>query len=446
MKLRRRFVLFLVLALLAGCVPSQGSATVDLTILHVNDLHARLQPDDRGRGGYAYVAAALARERAAAAASLTLDAGDLVQGTPVSTLFRGLPAVQLANGLGIDVHCLGNHEFDYGWERIADFVTAAEFDTISANVVNASGATLVPPFVVHEVGGIRIAVVGAMTERLPGLTVSSLLGPWRAAPLVATLRPVVADAAAQADMVIVLGHLSNGEAEEILRGLPEVAVVVQGHGHRGFDEALDIDGRVAVEASGYGRTVGRLRLRYDVRQRRILQYDWDQLDVVAADIEPVADLEAQVQVWEARVAEIVDVPIGRAARSLDHEAVRDLIEASMLDFAPADVAYMNEGGVRDILPEGELLARHVWNVMPFDNRVVTVQLAGSDLLRLPGLTRGEIHLDTNGIAPAASYRVVTSDFSALGWRDRGLAIQIEDRGRLLRDVIIDRIQRLGVVP
>ena len=70
-----------------------------LTILHSNDLHAHLLPDDRGMGGFAYLATAVREQRALSTASLYLNAGDLVQGTPVSTLYRGLPIYQIATDL-----------------------------------------------------------------------------------------------------------------------------------------------------------------------------------------------------------------------------------------------------------------------------------------------------------------------------------------------------------
>jgi len=441
-----RFLLALALtAALGACSGDERASAVDLTILHFNDLHARLLPDDQGRGGYAHLASVLADERATAPAHLTLHAGDLVQGTPVSTLFKGLPAVELANGLGIDAHCLGNHEFDYGWERVGDFIGAAQFDTISANVLNSEGRTLAQPWVLHEAGGLRIAIVGAMTEHLLGLVTSKQLGPWRAAPLIDTLRPVVAEAAAASDLVIVLGHLSRRETESILQSLPEVSIVIKGHGHRGWQEPIEIDGRLAVEASGYGRTIGRLSLAYQPRSRRIESWDWELLPVIAAEVAPNPELAAEVEMWEGRVSDVVDIPIGRADRELRGREIRELIEDAMLASVDGELAYMNNGGVRDVLPRGELLARQVWNVMPFDNTLVTLNLTGAEMLRLPELSGGEIDIDAESVDPIRRYLVVTSDYSALSWQDSGLAAEFSDTGLLIRDLIIDHIKARRVL-
>ena len=80
--------LLLLFALITGCASGQPNIR-KLTILHTNDLHARLLPDAEGRGGFAYVAAAIREEKAKSDATLVLHAGDFVQGTPVSTIFRG---------------------------------------------------------------------------------------------------------------------------------------------------------------------------------------------------------------------------------------------------------------------------------------------------------------------------------------------------------------------
>lgn len=115
--LKRRALLFL---LLLGPLQAQERVR-HLTILHSNDLHAHLLPDDQGMGGFAQLATAVRHEEENCPACLYVNAGDLVQGTPVSTLFRGIPVYRIANLLRFDVSTVGNHEFDYGWQQISEY-------------------------------------------------------------------------------------------------------------------------------------------------------------------------------------------------------------------------------------------------------------------------------------------------------------------------------------
>src|ERR1700690_3665876 len=143
------------------CVVPLAAQIKPLTILHSNDLHAHLMPDDRDNGGFARLATEVRRQKAQGAAGLYLNAGDLVQGTPVSTLFHGSPIYEIANLLGLDASTIGNHEFDYGWRRVREFARIAHFPVLSANVVDANGQSITgQPWVIKNVGGIRVAVIG----------------------------------------------------------------------------------------------------------------------------------------------------------------------------------------------------------------------------------------------------------------------------------------------
>src|SRR6185503_6330194 len=101
----------------------------------------------------------------------------------------------------------------------------------------ASGNRLVnPPYVIRDAGGMRIAVIGALLEKVQETTTLDKLGPYHAAPNVETLRPLVAEAKQRADMIVVLGHLEKSEGEAILRDLPDVSVVAIGHEHAPWKE------------------------------------------------------------------------------------------------------------------------------------------------------------------------------------------------------------------
>ena len=136
-----------------------------LTILHLNDLHSRLTPLENKRGGFAYLATVIRRERANCKDCILLNAGDVAQGTPVSTIFHGLPVFEIVNLLGIDAATLGNHDFDYGWPQTRKFIATANYPIVSANVVGPKGHLFTKePYVILNVNGLRVAVIGAMTK------------------------------------------------------------------------------------------------------------------------------------------------------------------------------------------------------------------------------------------------------------------------------------------
>ncbi|MCW5977307.1 MAG: bifunctional metallophosphatase/5'-nucleotidase [Bryobacteraceae bacterium] len=423
--------------LLFGCGARARPAERNLTILHINDLHARFLPDEQGRGGFAYVASAIRKEKETAGATLTLNGGDLVQGTPVSSIFRGLPCYEVANHLGFDVGVLGNHEFDYGWRRAREFVKAAHYPVIAANVVNDKGELLSGrAYAIHKAGGLRVAVIGALTETLPRLTREDARGPWKAAPVVEAVRRYASKLRTQSDLIVVLGHLGHEEDERILRQAPDVSVVVSGHDHAGQKEVREIDGRLAVKVRSYGVELGRLSLTVDTEKKRIVQYQWRRVPIDTTRRYPAdRKVEALVHKWESKVAAVVDRPIGVAARRFDRRETKALLERAMAEVSGADVAYMNPGGVRDGLPQGQLLARHVWNVMPFDNLIVYERVKGKQIPKEAAAGR---QLD-----PEREYVFATNDFIADQWKDSGP--RFSQQGALVRDALIEWIKKRGTL-
>jgi len=175
---------------LALLVSAPLSAEVrSLTILHTNDLHARLSPLDNHQGGFAVLAAVIQRERAGCADCILLNAGDLVQGSPVSTVFHGLPVFEIANLFHFDAATLGNHDFDYGWLQTRKFMETANYPTVSANMVGSDGKLFTTkPYVILNVNGLRVGVIGAMTDDLHNLSTPKLLEQWHTTPVFATAR------------------------------------------------------------------------------------------------------------------------------------------------------------------------------------------------------------------------------------------------------------------
>ena len=377
-----------------------------LTILHTNDLHARLTPLADGRGGFAYLAATIRRERAGCDHCILLNAGDLVQGTPVSTLFHGLPVYEIANLFGYSAATLGNHEFDYGWLQARKFVQTAKYPIVTANLVNAKGELFTPqPYTILQVNHLRVAVIGGITDDLPTLTSPKAMGDWHPRPVVETVRKYAAELREKADLVVVLAHINGAEEQAILGTVPDVAVSITGHIHEGLSEAQTHDGRVLVRMKCYGEDLGRLDLQVDTGTRKIADWKWKQIPVDPAKIEPAADVLSTITKWEAQVKELVDRPLAVSQRAFTENEVRTLIERAMREQTGADFAFMNAGSIRDSLPKGQLLERHIWNIMPFDNSIVAGTFKGKDL---PAVV-----LDGRTVEPEREYTLAVSDFTAM---------------------------------
>jgi 5'-nucleotidase / UDP-sugar diphosphatase len=376
------------------------------SILHSNDLHAQLQPTPDGHGGLAYLAAEVRHQRANCTACIYLSAGDLVQGSPVSTLYHGAPLYELANMLGLDAASVGNHEFDYGWKAIQNFARIAHFPVLTANVENERHELLTGKgYVIRNVGGVRIAIVGLVMGDLAGnYSTLDQVGPWQIKPIVETMHRVAGELQGRADMILALGHLNIKEAETFLQDAPEVSIAIIGHGHDGFPGLQQIGHRYAVELKAYGVELGRLDVKFDLTKHDIVSADWKRIPIDSHAITPAPDVAKVVARWEAKVSKLVDVPIGEAKHPFSKAELRPLIEHAMAESVGADFAFITTGDIRTTLPQGKLLARNIWNMLPFEDHVLMGTFKGS---QLPSAITARFPVDPN-----KEYKVAVTAFLA----------------------------------
>ena len=418
---------------------------VDLSILHFNDFHARLLPSDKGVGGAAYLATAIKQERLNCPRCILLNAGDNVQGSPVSTIFRGLPVFEILRPLKTDAFALGNHEFDYGYERINDFIAAAGHPILAANFLTKEGQVFTgASSVILERDGLRIGVVGVLMEDIvPGLTSQTKFGPNKMLPALETLRAEAIKLRDKTDILIALVHLAKEPCDQIVATIPEYAITISGHDHVGKEKMFRIEDRIGVRMRSYGAELGRLNLRYDKTARKIVSAEWKRIPITTSAYKPDPELTQLVDKWESKVRAVVDSPIGVSQSAKDRPQTKAWIERVMKEKTGAQFVYMNSGGVRDSLPAGQLLARNIWNIMPFDNNLVVGKIAGK---LIPEFIRGTTVLD-----PDTLYTVATIDFLVEGWRSAndeslkafGRAMPLD--GVFLRDTLIGWIRARPLV-
>lgn len=252
--------------------------TKELVLLHTNDTHSTILPLNEnlndtmkaGRGGFLRRIAMLKQEREKDPDLLLFDSGDFSQGSPYYTLYEGEVEVGLMNMMGYDAATIGNHEFDFGLERMAKVFRMADFPIVCANYDFAGTPVegIVKPYVTLERKGLKIGVFG-LSPQLGGLVSQKNYEGVKYLDPVETAREV-ADKLKndeKCDVVVCLSHLGWGlngtEDSMMVAGSRNIDIVLGGHSHTYFEElrwVKDSEGHsVPVDQNGkHGIFIGKM--------------------------------------------------------------------------------------------------------------------------------------------------------------------------------------------
>lgn len=360
-----------------------------LTLLLVNDIYKL--GEERGRGGYARLAAIVKQERARGVPMLLAHAGDCYSPSLMSGFDQGAHIVEMQNKLGIDVFVPGNHEFDFGKEVYAKRISEQSYATFAANLRDAAGNALPghKDNQIFDLGGVKVGVVGLALENTP--TVSSS-GDLKFLPVMDTLRAQAAALrGAGADIVVAVSHTDRRVDNEIVRSRL-VDVLLTGHDH---DLAIAYDGRtVMVESNEEGNYVTAIDLSVSVSgegaARRVAWTPTFRVNDSRA-VTPDPDMLQLVSRYEAELSRELDVDVATLAVELDSRtasvrsgetAFGNLIADALRDTSGAEVAITNGGGIRanKQYPVGHKLTRRdILTELPFGNRNVVTDVTGKAL-------------------------------------------------------------------
>ena len=319
----RAISLAAVAAFVLGTLPVK--ADYELTILHINDLHSRIEPisrfnstckpgdDEEGKcfGGVARLKTFLDTRRAELADGnvLTLDAGDQFQGSLFYTSYKGAAAAEFMEAIGFDAMTVGNHEFDDGPETLVRFIDSVSFPVLGGNVLAANDNPLagrLQDHAVFERGGEKIGVISAVST---DTVVTSSPGPGiRFADEVEQLKEAVADLESLGvNKIIALTHVGFSRDRELAAQVAGIDVIVGGDSNTYLSStdsgAVDsypvwVEGpdgsRIpVVQAYAYSKFVGELRIVFD-DEGDVVEATGD-THLLDASIAPDKDLEARIR-------------------------------------------------------------------------------------------------------------------------------------------------------
>jgi len=385
---------------------------VPITILHTCDLHGNVLPTEsyEGKtnlGGIARCATVIRQVRARAKNVLLVDAGDTIQGTALSFLSGGQIMVQCLNHLHYDAWVWGNHEFDWGLDKLAACADRAEMPILNANVQPGGRDSAVsqrivsrlkPYYALREMDGVKVAIIGLNTPGIPNWSRPRLIDGLKFADSTDTLRKIIPEVRAAGAQVLVLvchqGYRETGDdyanqVNAIARNFPELDVIIGGHTHRNFPE-FKVHNVLYCQADYYGIYLGRIDLVFDTSTGRVVKR---QSNTLLMDDRVPLDQEIQQLAGNEidHTEKVLDAVIGEATgefgmrgaprketplHNLLLRAIADALQARGVD---VDAVVQGIFDHQTTLRKGAITIGDIWRIVPYENTIGVAQLTPAEL-------------------------------------------------------------------
>lgn len=471
MKKKLLALTLVLMLLLAGCgsaapaetptpAPAEESAYLgldnDIVILYTNDVHCGVD-DNLGYTGLATVKNAL---EAQGKHVVLVDNGDAVQGDTIGTLSNGKYIVDIMNEIGYDVATPGNHEFDYGMDQFLALTEQANFPYVSANFVDADGNTVLDPYVIKDVAGVKIAFVGISTPKTittstpkyfqddNGNYIYGFMQDETGEKLYAAVQAAVDAARAEgAQIVIAMAHLGIEEdcspwtSSEVIVNTTGIDAVLDGHSHSQIEceKVKNKDGQEVILTSTETKLayIGCLTIKDDGSMTSTLISDNGMKGFVAGIQEEFEELVNTVVASTAVDLVIKDPASGERIVRVTETNLGDLCADAYRAMSGADVAIVNGGGVRADIPAGDITYGQIIAVHPFGNEMCVVECTGQEILdalelgcsKLPAESGGFLHVS------GMTYTIDMNVESSVKLDENGMFVSVEGERRV-KDVTV----------
>ncbi len=408
-------------ALANGYTPKgeEPKENVKIQLLGVNDLHGKIDVTTTlaNRPGVSfgradYLAAYLRQREATNPNTLIIHSGDMVGGSsPVSALLQDEPTVEIMHAIGFDVGTVGNHEFDEGVTEMLRMIYGGEhpngtkgyagmnFPVVVSNVeYKDTGALVLPPYAIKEIAGQKLGFIGVATTATPSMVMPTGISTIRFTDEATAINKYVPELQAQGvEAIVVLAHVpgeqngtgAKGEIATMANKISDaVDIIFAAHNHVKLNAT--VGNKLIVQAWEYGNAFVDIDIEISPITGDIVKKSAEIVEVIQQDMVPDAQVAAILAKYSALVAPKINAVVGQNELELlkgyptklavGDMALGNFLADGMAYAMQADVALMNGGGVRDNIDVGPITWGELFNVQPFGNTLVKVDVTGAQLV------------------------------------------------------------------
>jgi len=408
--------LAMVLSMLIGiqvtAVADTGETTIN--ILHTNDVHGRFYMVDSNNSAMIGIDR-IAAIRNETPNSILVDVGDTIHGLPIVNINRGLNAIELMVAAGYRVMVPGNHDFNYGSDRLLELAAVAaegDLQIISSNVFyTPTRQMFLPSTTIIEIDGVMVGFFGLTTRTTPIQTSPENVAKLEFREYKASAENAIAELReGGAQVIVAMAHISREHIEALARELTDKPdVILEGHDHLLGD--LVVDGVLIAGAGDHQRYLGVVSITLnqagEITDRSASVISKEEADEIDGDpdVEALAE-EIKEQVLEefSAVVATTEILLSSARGSEDgllgvrnsEQPLGNLVADAMRTISGADIALTNGGGLRADLRPGDLTKLDMNAVLPFGNVLVVLEVTPADIFaimelgisRLPEMSGG----------------------------------------------------------
>lgn len=396
------------LLILVGCT-DRLTESGKIVVLYTGDMHCSVES---GANKLDFAQLALYKQAVSNSADYVtlVDCGDAVQGSNIGTLTKGESIVELMNEVGYDVCTFGNHEFDYGIDQLEKLMGMSDAEYICCNFMDSDGC-FVSPYTIRSYGELKIAYIGittpyTLTSSNPevfkdenGELKYSFCQDTSGEKLYNAVQNAVDTAIGMdADYVIALGHLGNGEgyspygSEDVIAATSGIDIVLDGHSHTVVEsrEVYNKEGEpVMLTSSGsHMQYIGQVT----IDTRRTTGKNDDVITIRLIDSSDYDRVAGKTEETEKEFEEILGTEIGYTAKTLSvnsengnrlvrnrETGIGNFVADAYRSLTNADIAFVNGGGIRADISEGKITYGDLLNVQPYGNMICVVEATGLEI-------------------------------------------------------------------
>ncbi|MBA4317771.1 MAG: hypothetical protein C0412_05165 [Flavobacterium sp.] len=427
-------ILFLLLLLVTACKensinePSNGRNEKSIKILYTNDEHGWMDASSTTGGAAGLMNLWKQNEGyTSTSACLILSGGDMWTGPAISTWFSGKSMTQVMNRMNYSAAVIGNHEFDFGLDKLLERKNESTFPFLSANIRNKTTGgypDFCQPFVVKTVNGIKVGIIGLTSVTVPDIIFPKYLVNLNFISYEQALNEAVPQVRQQgAKIIIIISHMGSGEMQNLapIAKRHGIKLIAGGHSHETIIDQLN--GITIIESGSRLAGYTSVLLNYDTILDSLMSVTAVKKNNTGSS--PDAEIKTVVNYWKGETDLALSGIIGYVNNEIGQntDKMYNLITDSWLyNFPYADIAISNRGGVRQSLSAGNISLSSIVGIMPFENEVVELELSGSQVIAVVNsiksasffgginTTNGYKLKNGNAINPAATYKVLTTDY------------------------------------